>query len=32
MVSEEFTTGLARLGVVHQTTLPYSPHQKDWLA
>ena len=23
MVSEEFVTGLARLGVVHQTTLPY---------
>lgn len=27
MVSEEFTTGLARLGVVHQATLPYSPYQ-----
>ena len=27
MVSEEFVTGLARLGVVHQTTLPYSPYQ-----
>ena len=27
MVSEEFVCGLARLGVVHQTTLPYSPHQ-----
>jgi putative transposase len=27
MVCEEFTTGLARLGVVHQTTLPYSPYQ-----
>ncbi len=27
MLSEEFTTGLATLGVVHQTTLPYSPYQ-----
>ena len=27
MVSEEFVSGLARLGVVHQTTLPYSPYQ-----
>ncbi len=27
MLSEEVTTGLARLGVVHQTTLPYSPYQ-----
>ena len=27
MVSEEFVCGLARLGVVHQTTLPYSPYQ-----
>jgi len=27
MVSEEFVTALARLGVVHQTTLPYSPYQ-----
>lgn len=27
MVCEEFVTGLARLGVVHQTTLPYSPYQ-----
>ena len=26
-MSEEVTTGLARLGVVHQTTLPYSPYQ-----
>ncbi len=27
MVAEETTTGLAALGIVHQTTLPYSPYQ-----
>jgi len=27
MVAEEVTAGLARLGIVHQTTLPYSPYQ-----
>ena len=27
MLSEEVVTGLAALGVVHQTTLPYSPYQ-----
>ena len=27
MMAEEFTAGLAALGVVHQTTLPYSPYQ-----
>jgi transposase InsO family protein len=27
MLSQEVTTGLATLGVVHQTTLPYSPYQ-----
>jgi putative transposase len=27
MLSDEVTTGLATLGVVHQTTLPYSPYQ-----
>jgi len=27
MLSEEATTGLATLGVVHQTTLPYSPYR-----
>jgi len=27
MVAEEVTGGLARLGIVHQTTLPYSPYQ-----
>jgi putative transposase len=27
MTSEEFTEGLARLGILHETTLPYSPHQ-----
>lgn len=27
MLSEEVTTGLATLGIVHQTTLPYSPYQ-----
>lgn len=27
MLAEETVTGLARLGVVHQTTLPYSPYQ-----
>ncbi|MBN6743206.1 transposase family protein, partial [Acidithiobacillus sp. MC6.1] len=26
MVAEETTNGLALLGVLHQTTLPYSPH------
>lgn len=27
MVAEETTSGLAKLGVLHQTTLPYSPYQ-----
>lgn len=27
MLATETTTGLARLGIVHQTTLPYSPYQ-----
>ena len=27
MLAEEFTAGLARLGIVHHTTLPYSPYQ-----
>lgn len=27
MVSAEFTQGLERLGIIHQTTLPYSPYQ-----
>jgi transposase InsO family protein len=27
MVSEEFTEGLLSLGIVHEKTLPYSPHQ-----
>jgi len=27
MLSGEFTSGLLRLGVVHETTLPYSPYQ-----
>jgi putative transposase len=27
MMSAEFTTGLQQLSIVHQTTLPYSPHQ-----
>ena len=27
MLAEETTTGLANLGVLHQTTLPYSPYQ-----
>ena len=27
MLAEETTTGLATLGIVHQTTLPYSPYQ-----
>ena len=26
MLAEEFTAGLHRLGIVHQTTLPYSPY------
>ena len=32
MVSEEVTTGLGALGIVHQTTLPYSPYQKECVA
>lgn len=27
MLAAETTQGLARLGIVHETTLPYSPHQ-----
>jgi transposase InsO family protein len=27
MLAEEVTSGLLRLGIVHHTTLPYSPHQ-----
>ncbi len=27
MLSAEFTEGLERLGILHQTTLPYSPYQ-----
>jgi transposase InsO family protein len=27
MVSDEFTEGLLSLGIVHEKTLPYSPHQ-----
>lgn len=27
MLAEEFSTGLATLGIVHQPTLPYSPYQ-----
>jgi hypothetical protein len=27
MISAEFTQGLARLGIVHELTLPYSPYQ-----
>ena len=27
MTSGEFTQGLSRLGILHQTTLPYSPYQ-----
>jgi hypothetical protein len=27
MVSEEFTAGLLSLGILHEKTLPYSPHQ-----
>jgi hypothetical protein len=27
MLAEETTTGLARLSILHQTTLPYSPYQ-----
>ena len=36
MTSEETTNGLARLGIGHRTTLPYSPHQngkqETWFA
>lgn len=27
MISKEFTRGLNELGILHETTLPYSPHQ-----
>ena len=27
MLAQEIVEGLARLGILHQTTLPYSPHQ-----
>jgi putative transposase len=27
MTATEITEGLARLGVLHKTTLPYSPYQ-----
>jgi putative transposase len=27
MLADEFTQGLLRLGIVHETTLPYSPYQ-----
>jgi transposase InsO family protein len=27
MTATEITEGLARLGILHQTTLPYSPYQ-----
>lgn len=27
MISDEFTEGLSRLSIKHETTLPYSPHQ-----
>jgi transposase InsO family protein len=27
MMATEITEGLARLGIIHQTTLPYSPYQ-----
>ncbi|MFJ1260844.1 DDE-type integrase/transposase/recombinase [Cupriavidus sp. CuC1] len=27
MLADEFTEGLAHLGILHQTTLPYSPYQ-----
>jgi len=27
MIAKETTGGLARLGILHETTLPYSPHQ-----
>jgi putative transposase len=27
MIADEFVEGLARLGILHQTTLPYSPYQ-----
>ncbi len=27
MMAEEFVAGVARLGIVHETTLPYSPYQ-----
>ena len=27
MISDEFTEGLARMGIVHEKTLPYSPYQ-----
>lgn len=36
MLADEVTSGLLRLGIVHHTTLPYSPHQngkqETWFA
>jgi transposase InsO family protein len=29
MLASETTEGLARLGIVHETTLPYAPFQKE---
>jgi putative transposase len=29
MTAAEISEGLARLGILHHTTLPYSPYQKD---
>jgi hypothetical protein len=27
MIAAEVTEGLGRLGIIHETTLPYSPYQ-----
>jgi putative transposase len=32
MLAAEVTEGLGRLGIVHETTLPYSPYQKEYAA
>jgi transposase InsO family protein len=29
MLAAETIQGLARLGILHETTLPYSPYQKE---
>ena len=32
MLAAETVQGLARLSIVHETTLPYSPYQKEFVS